>query len=99
MDNVWFNFLVYHPPPGLHVGKKNTSGDVPVVGTVDSVDGTWVRKGFRTDVPGFGTVDSGDGSWVRKGFRSDLPGVGRVDSGDTPTIPGGGWDTKKLNQT
>ena len=56
---MWFNFLVYHPP-GLHVGKKNKSGDVPVVGTIDSFDGPWVRKAFQSDVPGVGTVNSGD---------------------------------------
>ena len=82
---VWFNFLVYHPPPGLHVGKKNKSGDVPVVGTTDSFDGPWVRKGFQSDGP-----------WARNGFQSDVPGVGTVNSGDVPTIPGGGMVHKKI---
>ena len=76
-DNVWFNFLVYHPPPGLHVGKKNKRGDVPVVRTIYGFDGPWVRKALQRDVPGVGTVNSGD----------------------VTTIPGGGWDTMKLNQT
>ena len=42
------------------MGKKNKSGDVPVVGTIDSFDGPWVRKAFQSDVPGVGTVNSGD---------------------------------------
>ena len=69
-DNVWFNFLVYHPPPGLPVGKKNKCGDVPVVGTIDSFDGPWVRKAFQSDVPGVGTVNSGD--------VTTIPGGGMV---------------------
>ena len=72
-------------PPGLHVGKKNKSGDVPVVGTTDSFDGPWVRKGFQSDGP-----------WARNGFQSDVPGVGTVNSGDVPTIPGGGMVHKKI---
>ena len=40
--------------------SSSKSGDVPVVGTLDSFDGPWVRKGFRSDVPGVGTVNSGD---------------------------------------
>ena len=59
----WFTI-----PPGLHVGKKNKSGDVPVVGTIDSFDGPWVRNAFQSDVPGVGTVNSGD--------VTTIPGVG-----------------------
>ena len=71
------------------MGVIKYSGDVPGVGAK-----------LLSDVPCPVAPLCNDGPWVAPKFISHVLGVGKVTCSDAPTIVrGGGWDTKKLNNT